>query len=217
MGGLNLTIQEIKLFYQHTERSVCHMPVSATTLTAIFNAAEELFVAHNYADVSMRDIARAADVSTGALYHHFPSKEQLYCAMLTAYLGRVQEQTRAAIPPVGSCRERLRALTRVYLALPPAQRKLMLLVRRDLNALQSSVRAEIVRAYQQAVPELVEQVLREAIRDGELKPQDARWLAWVYVGIVQTTLTDYAQQTLGDPDAQLDAALDIFLDGARRS
>ena len=48
-------------------------------------AAEKLFVEKNYADVSMRDIAQAAGVSTGALYHHFPAKDKLYYAMLTAY------------------------------------------------------------------------------------------------------------------------------------
>lgn len=39
------------------------------------------FSRHNYADVSMRDIAKDIGVSTGTLYHYFPSKEELFCAL----------------------------------------------------------------------------------------------------------------------------------------
>ncbi len=191
------------------------MPASDTTLGTVLATAEELFVAHNYADVSMRDIARAASVSTGALYHHFASKEQLYYAMLTAYMERIRRMSLDAIPPDGDCRERLRALTRVYLQLPPVQRELMRLVRRDLNVFQGSIREGIVRAYQQAVPDLIEDILRQAFERGEIRRQDPRWLAWAYVAIVETTLSDYAQHALGGEDARLDAALELFFCGAR--
>lgn len=192
------------------------MPASNSTLAAILSAAEKLFVEHNYADVSMRDIAEAAHVSTGALYHHFPGKEKLYYAMLTEYMACVKQATLDAIPADGACRTRLRALTRVYLGMRPAKRNVMRLVRRDLSAFRGRLREGIVRAYQQAVPDLVEQVLRDAIKRKEIKPQDARWLAWAYVAIVETTLSEYAQAQLGNLDARLDAALDLFLEGARR-
>jgi AcrR family transcriptional regulator len=190
------------------------MANTESTIAAILSAAETLFVEKTYADVSMRNIADAAEVSTGALYHHFPSKENLYYAMLTAYMERVKQATVEATPLDGSCRERLRALTRVYLALPPLQRNVMRLVRRDLNAFNGEMRQGIVRAYQEAVPDLVEQVLTDAIHKNELKPQDARWLAWTFVAIVETILSEYAQTHLGNMNVRLDAALDLFLEGA---
>jgi AcrR family transcriptional regulator len=187
---------------------------SETTVASILSAAEALFVGRAYADVSMRDIAEAADVTTGALYHHFPSKEQLYYAMLTAYLGRVRQASLDAIPADGTCRDKLRWLTRVFLALPAEQRGLMALVRRDSHVFQGRTRQGIVRAYQATVPDLVEQVVQDGIQRGELKQRDARWLAWAYVAIVETTLTEYAQDKLGSADARLDAALGLFLEGA---
>jgi AcrR family transcriptional regulator len=198
------------------ERPVGLMPQADTTIAAILAAAETLFCAQTYAAVSMREIAAAAEVSTGALYHHFPSKEKLYYVMLTAYMERIRRLTLDAIPPRGSCRVRLRALTRVFLALPPAQRAPMRLVRRDVNALNGRMRQGIVHAYQAAVPDLVAQVVAEAIRRRELKKQDPRWLAWAYVAIVETTLGDYTRSALGNMDARLDAALDLFLEGACR-
>jgi AcrR family transcriptional regulator len=188
---------------------------SETTVASILFAAEALFVNRAYAGVSMRDIAEAAEVTTGALYHHFPSKERLYYEMLTAYLSRVRQASLEATPPDGHCREKLRCLTRVFLALPAEQRGLMNLVRRDSHVFQGRTRAGIVRAYQATVPTLVEGVVREAIGRGELKRRDGRWLAWAYVAIVETTLADYAEHNLGDMDERLDAALDLFLEGAQ--
>src|SRR5262249_50603852 len=139
-----------------------------TTQASILSAAEELFVRRAYADVSMRDIAEAAEVTTGALYHHFPSKEQLYFEMMSAYLARVRQASLAAIAPAGSCRARLRALTRVFLALPPEQRGLMSLVRRNTHVFTGRTREGIIRAYQATVPDLVEQVLRDGLAQAEV-------------------------------------------------
>jgi AcrR family transcriptional regulator len=45
---------------------------------AVIHAARELFIKRDYAQVSTAEILRKAKVSRGALYHHFPSKRDLY-------------------------------------------------------------------------------------------------------------------------------------------
>lgn len=45
----------------------------------LLQKARAIFAERNYADVSMRDVAEALKVSTGTLYHYFPSKEDLFC------------------------------------------------------------------------------------------------------------------------------------------
>ncbi|MET3988231.1 helix-turn-helix domain-containing protein [Streptomyces sp. PvR034] len=49
----------------------------AATRQALADAALELFLAHGYDQVSVKDIAEAADVSTTTLFKHFPGKEAL--------------------------------------------------------------------------------------------------------------------------------------------
>lgn len=49
----------------------------AATRQAIADAALELFLARGFGDVTVRDIAELADVSTTTLFKHFPSKEAL--------------------------------------------------------------------------------------------------------------------------------------------
>jgi len=49
----------------------------AATRQAIADAALELFIARGYDEVTVRDIAEHADVSTTTLFTHFPGKEAL--------------------------------------------------------------------------------------------------------------------------------------------
>jgi AcrR family transcriptional regulator len=64
----------------------------AQTRAALVAAGRQLFGAKGFAATSVEDIARAARVTTGALYHHFPTKaavfeavfEQVHVEMLVA-------------------------------------------------------------------------------------------------------------------------------------
>jgi AcrR family transcriptional regulator len=47
------------------------------TRRKIFNCAIRLFMEHSYDTVKIKDITKAAQVSVGAFYYHFPSKENL--------------------------------------------------------------------------------------------------------------------------------------------
>jgi AcrR family transcriptional regulator len=47
----------------------------------ILGAAAELFVVHGYGGTSIRDIAQRVGLLPGSVYHHFPSKEDLFVAI----------------------------------------------------------------------------------------------------------------------------------------
>ncbi|MCA9514569.1 MAG: TetR/AcrR family transcriptional regulator [Myxococcales bacterium] len=48
----------------------------------ILDAARRLFLSNGYNGSNLRDIARAAKVSMGGIYHHFSSKEEIYRSLL---------------------------------------------------------------------------------------------------------------------------------------
>src|SRR5215475_3261658 len=66
----------------------------AQTRAELVHAGRQLFGANGFAGTSVEDIARLARVTTGALYHHFPTKaavfeavfEQLHAELLAASL-----------------------------------------------------------------------------------------------------------------------------------
>jgi AcrR family transcriptional regulator len=189
---------------------------SEATITNILQAAQKLFLAKNYADVTMADIALAADVTKGALYHHFAGKEALYLAMMLAEMAEKQALMAEAVASAGSCRERLHRLTLNFFNLPDEKRTLMKLVRRDINIFKDPVRDRLVRAYQAALPNQVEAIIRDGIRAGELIETDPRLLAWQYVAMVEVVLTDYARQTLGNREYMAEYVLNLFFCGSSR-
>ncbi|NDW08516.1 TetR/AcrR family transcriptional regulator [Dysgonomonas sp. 520] len=52
----------------------------------ILDKAFSLFLTQNYDSVSMREIQDAAQISRGAIYHHFKSKEEIYETVVNEYL-----------------------------------------------------------------------------------------------------------------------------------
>jgi AcrR family transcriptional regulator len=187
---------------------------SEATAARIIAAARRLFVASNYADVTTDMIARTADVTKGGLYHHFPSKEQLYVSMMLDDLERKRLLFEKSTTSPGTSRDRLARLTCDFLDLPHEDRELTRLVRRDINTFSGEERDLLVRAYQRALPEQVETIISEGIKNGELAPGDARILSWSFVALVEVVIGDYADHVYGSTQARLGHVVDLFFDGA---
>lgn len=162
----------------------------------------------------MAQIADAAHVTKGALYHHFPSKEELYLALIHSDLSEKQRIFSEAIDTGAGCRERLARLTRAFLSLPREKRELIKLVRRDINIFAEPERADLIGAYQLALPELVERVIRDGIAAGELTGFEPRLLSWQFVATVEVTLGSYAERQFTSVEEWVDCVLDLFFSGA---
>src|SRR4249919_283246 len=72
----------------HLVPEVPHVPAtnrraqfSASTRQALVDVAERLFTEHGYAATSLDAIVAGADVTKGALYHHYSGKQALFEAV----------------------------------------------------------------------------------------------------------------------------------------
>jgi AcrR family transcriptional regulator len=188
---------------------------SNITIANIIEAAEGCFVAKNFNDVTMSEIAEQAEVTKGALYHHFSGKEALYLTMMHSYLEEIEAMAVAtAVSHPGTARNRLHNLAYSFLQLPLNKQKLMHLVRRDINIFKDPVRSELVRAYQKTLPEKAEAIIHDGILSGEIAATDARLLAWEYVALVEVVLGDYARQVLGGAGETASYVMNLFFNGA---
>ena len=59
----------------------------------LLEAGARVFTEHSYDDASMAEVARAAGISKGLLYHYFPSKRDLFVATLEAAAAELREIT----------------------------------------------------------------------------------------------------------------------------
>lgn len=78
-------------------------------------AGRSLFAERGYADVGTDELARAAGVTRGALYHQFDGKAGLFSAVLAEVEQEVRDRVSAAMEPVDDPARRLLAGLDAYL------------------------------------------------------------------------------------------------------
>src|SRR5438105_13286266 len=90
---------------------------SASTKRALIDVAEQLFTEHGYANTSLDAIVAGAQVTKGALYHHFSGKQALFEAVFdrveNASAKQIQKALRGQGDPWVKARAGLRAVLTV--------------------------------------------------------------------------------------------------------
>ena len=84
--------------------------MSTETRERIIDAGRQLFATHGYDKTTNKEIAEAAGLTTGALYHYFDSKQALFASVLVAQQERVLDQIRGAANDVHGAIAKLRAV-----------------------------------------------------------------------------------------------------------
>jgi len=187
---------------------------SQVSITQILDAAQRLFVANNYDDITMTAIAREANISKGAIYYHFNSKEDLFLQMMGRYFNGMQVLLQQAIDEtVGGARERLTQLTTAYLEQPLEDQRVIQLVRRDANRFADGTRRTLIMTYQEALPNQIEAIIVAGIADDQITNGDARLMAWQFVANVEAYLSDYARRKFDSPQAMAIYLTSLFFDG----
>ncbi len=98
------------------------------TLQRIEKAVLALFSNQDFHEVSLLDVAKAANVSLQTIYKYFGSKEALVYAMLDVMLGRLAERMMDHLQGIDDARERLRKTCWVTLDYMDKQPAVMLLL-----------------------------------------------------------------------------------------
>ncbi|MHB8691519.1 MAG: TetR/AcrR family transcriptional regulator [Solirubrobacteraceae bacterium] len=170
---------------------------SAATREALTQAARRLWGTRGYADVGTPEIAEAAGVTRGAMYHQFADKAALFMAVVEAVEADVMErlatQVVAAAPETPAQALRLAADAWLEAAIEPEIRQLVLL---DApNVLGWGAFREVAQRYGLG---MTEQLLAAAMASGELKQQPVRPLAQILIGALDEAAMYVANAD--DPD-----------------
>jgi AcrR family transcriptional regulator len=154
---------------------------SATTQLALQTAARRLWGERGYADVGTPEIAEAAGVTRGAMYHQYADKAALFLAVLEAVeadvIQRLAATVTAAQPKSPADALHVAADAWLDIASEPEIRQLVLLDAPSILGWAGF--REISLRYGLG---MTEQLLSAAIDAGQLKPQPVRPLATVLIG-----------------------------------
>ena len=157
---------------------------------AILHAAVRVFAEKGYQGCRIADVARAAGVAYGLVYHYFRNKEALLEKVFEEQWTIFIEAIRAIREGPGSAAERLAGVCRfavdVLKTAPAAVRVLLLEVARTPNV----VRAGSTRQTFEEAVRLVAEMVREGQRAGDLRPDaDPVVAATGLLGALEMSLT----------------------------
>jgi AcrR family transcriptional regulator len=151
------------------------------TRTALIAAARPLFARRGYAGVGTEEIARAAGVTRGALYHHFDGKRELFEAVYEQIEVELAERIASgaleanASSPLAAMRAGAEMFLRV--STEPETQQIVLLD--GPSVLGWDRWREIATEHGLG---LIEATLQAAVEAGEIDPQPVRPLAHVLMG-----------------------------------
>ena len=154
---------------------------SAATRDALISAARKLWGLRGYADVGTPEIATAAGVTRGAMYHQFADKAALFGEVVEAVEQDVMARMATLVAESGATTpaDAIRAAVDAWLEVSgdPEVRQLILL---DApSVLGWPAFRDVAQRYSLG---MTEQLLTEAVRAGQLAPQPMRPLVHILIG-----------------------------------
>lgn len=139
----------------------------------ILQTALQLFSERGYFNTSVQDIRKQADVSTGAIYHHFKNKEDLAKSLYLSLLYRMQDEIQQIMLQHADCQSRHRQIVRwlFQLATEEPQTMQFILAAKHQEYLPDEPPICSSRPFT-----LMRQVAEDGMAQGELRQMEA-WVA----------------------------------------
>jgi AcrR family transcriptional regulator len=188
---------------------------SAATRHALILAARQLWAERGFTEVGTPEIAAAAGVTRGAMYHQFTDKAALFLAVIEAVeqdmMGRLADAVAASGAATPAAALRTAAEQWLVICVDPEIRQLMLLDAPSVLGWEGF--RDVTQRYSLG---MTEQLLIEAMNAGQLPDQPARPLAHILIGALDEAAmliatADNREQTRADVHQVMRRLLDAIL------
>ncbi|HLU68171.1 MAG TPA: TetR/AcrR family transcriptional regulator [Kofleriaceae bacterium] len=189
----------------------------------LLRAARERFLADGVDGASLRAIARAAGTSIGMLYYYFPTKDDLFLAVVEEVYSELLADLTGALSVEAPIEERLARLYARFARISQRELEIIRLVVREMLA-PSPRLARLIHRFQHGHLPLVQDALAAGLAEGRLDPRFPLSLLLgltFAVGALPQVARRAAGQlepfsSLPEPDRLAELALDALLHGVAR-
>ncbi len=169
-----------------------HLFPPSSARNRVLQAALEVFAEKGYHEATMDEVAKVAQVSKGALYLHFPSKQELFASLLDAATEMLVNAMREAMAPHASHRRRMYAALQAAFNLFQQYRTLarLIFLRVGTNPL---LERKIFEAHRR-ISDLIEEQIRAACTSEEIPQENVSFLALMWTGAIYEVLVWWLYQ-----------------------
>ncbi len=151
----------------------------------ILRAAEAIFSRRDFHEVLMEDVALECGVGKGTLYRYFPSKRELYLAVMFEGIESLRDDLRAALGRPGAPAQKIDCIVRCILEHFWDRRFFFALIHRNEHRPEDPEGREWQRRRAE-IADIVQRTLAAAIRSGHMRSSiDARIGAEMLLGMVR--------------------------------
>jgi len=171
----------------------------------LLEVARRVFGASGFHAVSMDTVAKEAGVTKPILYDHFPSKKDLYLALIDADLASLHDRVKSALDAEIGNRERIRASFQAYFDFVDEHAEGFRLLMQETVGAEEEFRDRVAGVRDQILKEVADLIVRES--QGRLDRRHAGTVALALVGMVETV----AQHDPGGPRGRRQAAVDTLV------
>jgi AcrR family transcriptional regulator len=160
----------------------------------ILETASRIFATRVYHLVTMEEIAHAAGVGKGTLYRYFPSKEDLYLAIVDEAFGllisRLESERASGVSPETALQRMIEAIVATFAEHLPSFR----LIHRGEGRLFLR-KKEVIRARRAHIARLVAETLDRGVECGAFRKVDRTLAPSMLIGMVWGTALNHAEDT----------------------
>lgn len=151
----------------------------------ILGAARALFLRQGYADAGMEVVSRAAGVSTATLYAYFPSKADLFKAIVMETVSGIAAPVREAVRTKGDARTRLTALAIAYATFfsRPDTRAMFRIVTSERRRFED-VAEYFLQSARDELGGAAIAVINDLVKTGEIRVEKSSWAAGQLLGML---------------------------------
>jgi len=188
------------------------MPAEQDTRSRILEAALERFASQGYHATKVADIVDSSRTSKGAVYFHFPSKQDIFLGLVDQFAGLLEGRVQEALAVDKSGVERVEAALTVVMDTFTRYRrlaKIFLIQAAGLGQEFETKRLEIHRRF----IALIQDQLEQALREGDLAGIDPEVTAYAWMGAVNELVISWVHDGHPDPERALPELRGLLLRG----
>jgi len=171
----------------------------------LLEVARKVFGRHGFHTVTMDSVAKEAGVTKPILYDHFPSKRDLYLALLEADLANLRERLHDALDRSAGNRERIRGSFQAYFDFVDEHAEGFRLLMQEATGPERQFREMVGQLRSEIMGRVTEIIVRES--KGSIDRSEAEIVALGLIGMVEFT----AQRNPGAKKPERRRAVDTLV------